>query len=644
MATMIPKLEEVKYLHEPVTPGEMALLERLDQWLDETYEVFFQPRVNGNHMDVVVLREGSGALIIEVKDWHLESYEITDGRWSVNTQRGPGPLAEDPVEQVTRYREALYRLYLNGFAETLLSNKNMFAMIGRCVFFYNASTQEIEERTDSCYKGEEYLELVGRDFLENEGYFRHVMWKMYLSRPSKFFTEDWYKELKRLLQPSMHTRENISEGMEEFELNPQQKRLARSRAGRQQKVCGPAGSGKTRLLAYIAAHAWQRLNGEEPRRKMRKEILILTFNITLRNYIHDALRDVPEEFSFDDIIIMHYHLFIYLYAHGAFANEVGRDMSDVERVDAKVDPKTYKVQKPDRKFPVILVDEVQDFERFWIDNIWSMLEDDGELVFFGDEHQNIYGRKLEADADKNPRPYTGIGGRWNVLKKTYRTATLISDFANAFREKFLPEYSQEKMDPVMMEDLFAKKPNIVYYGRVPEPEEVYAIVQTFVRENDLSQNDIAFLCSKRDDLRDIDAVYRKNELETTTVFETKETYERERKKLWNMGVRGAELKEALDAEFKGTRRSKKFNFRMETGKTKLTTVHSFKGWELNTVVLISREPDETHGKEQVSTEELIYTGITRARLNLIVFNAYGVFDDFVRDYQRKLPEDIEMRK
>ena len=139
---MIPKLEEVKYLHEPVTPGEMTLLESLDQWLDDTYEVFFQPRVNGNHMDVVVLREGSGALIIEVKDWHLESYEITDGRWSVNTQRGPGPLAEDPVEQVTRYREALYRLYLNGFAETLLSNKNMYAMIGRCVFFYNASTQE----------------------------------------------------------------------------------------------------------------------------------------------------------------------------------------------------------------------------------------------------------------------------------------------------------------------------------------------------------------------------------------------------------------------------------------------------------------------------------------------------------------------
>ena len=44
---------------------------------------------------------------------------------------------------------------------------------------------------------------------------------------------------------------------------------------------------------------------------------------------------------------------------------------------------------------------------------------------------------------------------------------------------------------------------------------------------------------------------------------------------------------------------------------KLSTVHSFKGWEIHTVFLLIDEN---------STFELVYTGITRARQNIIIIN------------------------
>ena len=57
---------------------------------------------------------------------------------------------------------------------------------------------------------------------------------------------------------------------------------------------------------------------------------------------------------------------------------------------------------------------------------------------------------------------------------------------------------------------------------------------------------------------------------------------------------------------------------MNSGTTKLSTIHSFKGWEIPTLFLIvESESDEEH---EFTTDELIYTAITRCRQNLIIIN------------------------
>ncbi len=57
---------------------------------------------------------------------------------------------------------------------------------------------------------------------------------------------------------------------------------------------------------------------------------------------------------------------------------------------------------------------------------------------------------------------------------------------------------------------------------------------------------------------------------------------------------------------------------MNSGTTKLSTIHSFKGWEITTLILIIE--NENLNQQEFTTDELIYTAITRCRQNLIIIN------------------------
>jgi superfamily I DNA/RNA helicase len=79
----------------------------------------------------------------------------------------------------------------------------------------------------------------------------------------------------------------------------------------------------------------------------------------------------------------------------------------------------------------------------------------------------------------------------------------------------------------------------------------------------------------------------------------------------------------LTKSLKIVRDNKKHHFWYDRGTLKLSTIHSFKGWEANTLFLILEEQFiESSSDFYNSFEELIYTAITRSKTNLIVVN-YG---------------------
>ncbi len=602
MASLLPTLEQVDLLKVKPTEGERKLLHFLHSTLDDTYEVYFQPYLNGDNPDIIILRENSGAMIIEVKDWDLDRYELNENRnWilkNINDKSGKRQVVKSPIQQVFEYKENLYNLHIETLLEKRIKNPKFLSIVTCAVYFHNADKIQIDDFLTKDNKDKEsyikflsHFEILGFDSLTNEN-FKKIISKRWLDKKSFLFDEDLYKSFKRYLKPPSHT---IEQG-KNITYTDEQERIIESTAGRQQKIKGVAGSGKTLALAKRAVNAHLRHKGE---------VLILTFNISLRNYIHDRISEVRENFDWKYFTILHYHHF--LKAHNNNVNFI-----KVEDDETQPQGKTFQT---------IIIDEVQDYQKDWISNVKKFLAQDGEFVVFGDEKQNIYQRTLE-----EKKPYTSIGGQWNILKKSFRVTTDIANLASQFqRTYFTNKYDYDEI--IVQRNLFDPSLIKYHYLETPDISEIMKIYNSIVSETTTHDNDVCFQSSRVDVLRLIDKDIRDRlHKKTNTMFETLEVYEKLKADFTKDGrTDEKKLKKELDL----VRRHKKFNFWMNSGTTKLSTIHSFKGWEIPTLfLLVETESDEEY---EFTTDELIYTSITRCRQNLIIINIGNHrYDDFFK--------------
>lgn len=76
-------------------------------------------------------------------------------------------------------------------------------------------------------------------------------------------------------------------------------------------------------------------------------------------------------------------------------------------------------------------------------------------------------------------------------------------------------------------------------------------------------------------------------------------------------------REDFERVLKKLRNNKKLHFWMNPGTVKLSTIYSFKGWEINTLVVLIEKGSDA---ENPADDELVYTAITRCRNNLLVLN------------------------
>ena len=87
MAKLIPTIEKIKQFSVQPEEGELYLLNFLDQVLDDSFEVYFNPYMNGDRPDIVIMKKGQGVFIIEVKDYNLGNYELDEKKnWKVKNR------------------------------------------------------------------------------------------------------------------------------------------------------------------------------------------------------------------------------------------------------------------------------------------------------------------------------------------------------------------------------------------------------------------------------------------------------------------------------------------------------------------------------------------------------------------------------
>lgn len=701
MAVFIPTIEQIKQFKVKPEVGELALLSFLEKNLDDSYEVYFNPYMNGDRPDIIIMRRRYGVMIIEVKDWNLDNYYLDERKHWILKQ--DDTVIKSPISQVLKYKDNLFELHIESLLEQKIKDFRKFNMVACAVYFHNANIDQINDllvkpyEKDKRYQDFLYwnIDLIGRNTLTESDFKKLLENRRIISdSESILFTDELYWSFKRFLNPTVHMK---NEG-KHITYSSKQKEIIFESQKKQQRIKGVVGSGKTTVLAARAVYAYKRAVQNNPQAR----VLILTYNITLKNFIHDKLNLVEEEFPWSAFTILNYHSFI-----NAELNNMGIVFSVPENLSGNklsdfLDRNYYSnkaifVQHQERikPFDVILIDEIQDYKRAWMDIIKDcFLTEDGEYLLFGDVKQNIYNNETEHKDVKTNIPVRPI-----ELKESFRSDFKIRDLAieyqkNIFKDKYEIDSFNERTNEQMQ--IGFDKQGYISYAYLQDTNIVstlYTIIHENIinKNNNIAPNDITILGYTTRLLQTFEAYYRHRTNErTTTMFETFEIMY-----LQNLNRLNSEkysqppiwLKELLklikkdgnkyvtkrglnqiarlftiydlysiypkffeqklsfvcdgttkeaflafvdkykdeltkfknqvySSDYKVIRENKKLHFWMNSGTIKISTIHSFKGWESEVVFLIVEKREDY----SVSFDELLYTGLTRCKSNLVIIN------------------------
>lgn len=732
MAIFHPSIDKINQFKVQPTDGEKTLLNFLNVVLDDSFEVFFNPYLNGDRPDVLIMRKGYGVMVIEVKDWNLTNYKLDDKKKWIFLPNNA--VTKSPIDQVLKYKNNLYDLHIKDLLQLKITDYRHFNIVSCAVYFHCASQKYIDDMLVNPYKNDKKyqtflyynMDFLGFDSL-NEEHFTKILQNRYLiaKYPSRYFTDALYDNFSRLLSPPIHMK---NQGVSYIYSKKQREIIYSTRL--EQRIRGVFGSGKTTVLAARAVQAYKRALD----RNNNPRILILTFNITLKNFIHDKLNRVDETFPIENFIIINYHQFI-----NAELNNLNIEFEIPEGLSPELIgdylERTYygnvslfdKHKNEISKYDAVLIDEIQDYHRSWMDIIKKYFRDpQGDYVLFGDVKQNIYGQPT---AKKDV--VTNVIGV-NDLQYCFRSDFKVRDLAQSFQKNiFEGKYDVDNFLENGRYDFFGQTQekegyiNYMYLNDKALMSTLYNIIRGNIlnKSGNISPNDITILGYTTKLLRRFDAYYRYASREKTNcMMETIETMymthlnyigknsndnpnkrwfdnitkhfakklfpnrtqlydndiiklrqhvarlftiydltqefenifdERLNEECIKSGISleaflafrehyGIQLSgfksEVYNDNYKNIRDNKKLHFWMNSGTIKISTIHSFKGWESEVVFLIIEPKYEHSTSFKFSFDELVYTGLTRCRRNLVIIN-FGN-----KEYDLKMRPIIELIK
>lgn len=176
MAIFYPSLEKIMQFKVQPTTGELTLLNFLNNTLDDSFEVFFNPYLNGDRPDVHIMHKDYGVMIIEVKDWNLSNFSLNDKKKWVYTPNNA--VTKSPIDQVLKYKNNLYDLHVKDFLKMKIKDYRHFRIVSCAIYFHCASQKCIEDMLVTPYlKDKKYqdflrynIDFIGFDSLPCKSY------------------------------------------------------------------------------------------------------------------------------------------------------------------------------------------------------------------------------------------------------------------------------------------------------------------------------------------------------------------------------------------------------------------------------------------------------------------------------------------
>ena len=570
---------------------------RLENILSVDDIMYIDAAVNEVAVDFIIVRPNKGVLLLNIFEENLNECTLSEDKKEINVH---GKLYQSPIDLISVCQLSIK----DGIEELLMStiedNRN-FSLIKKAVVFSENSIDEIKKFFKYQNNVFNFTFIFGREIIDNREISQNLYTTIGFLYNNNTFDDVVRRKLARIISPSWHS---YQEGRIDMQPIGAQKRLSESSIT-QQKISGVAGSGKTQVLAFRAVNAMKRTGGD---------VLVLTYNITLANYLKFRLSEIREDFSWEKIDIYPYHQF--------FRIRAAECKLHVE-FDSYQDETFFDNSPNHKKYSAIFVDEVQDYTTEWLRIVMRnfLLESNGELVVFGDPKQNVYQRPLDANGDIR---LGIIGGQWNRQLTTSRRFTnpRLTNLATAFQTQFMANLPT---DDIVAENTISNTFNfqIVTYIDLRQNNSIESIITNIINiiSNDNNEaKDFVILASSTKLLRNIDILYRQKTNEQTEItFISNEVLERLKQIHQVNDEKIANWK--FNRDFEALERTRKQLFTTDKRCLKISTIQSFKGWESPSVIVILESDLILHNTTfRPMSPQTIYTAITRARENMYIIN------------------------
>ena len=426
------------------------------------------------------------------------------------------------------------------------------------------------------------------------------------------FEPDAVADFRNWLQPSS----NISAPVVRYSAN--QKRLIENRDSQlRRRVRGGPGSGKTEGLIARACE----LQAE------RKEILYLTYNLTLLEELRRRTLSKSKTNTLTNITILHFHdwcgRMAYQYGFEEEYKRHFRDNGDAETNQTSFDTagdlvlNNVKSNLVDDKwcFDAVIIDEFQDMSTKWIKAALLVLRSQGELLIAADVGQDIY--EKAKNWDTNEMLGLGFKGRWMDLSRSERTPGYFVDFLNSFKQHFIhshDDYESLDLEPLGGSELEPSLAEKISWTPTSDERlltDTLTIIHKLVADDkaarvgraEVAIEDLVILVPNKILGCQIASALTAKGIQVSTTFATNPR---------NQAV---------------TEKDLKLMFSSSSAEVKISTIHSFKGLGSTRIVLALDNSNHSAFKN------LVYVGLSRVQQgpfgqSLYVVSSNSAINDF----------------
>ena len=574
------EIHDVARFLPPLNQGELELARYLDDTLEPEWSIYIRPHLDADHPVIAAIHPTKGGMVWDVVGWDLNRVSIDRERWFVDLA-GDTRQFVSPLKHLDDVRTKLYGTYLPEVGESINEGATKFSLVRAGLYFYNAISAQVTEKLGTSIDGKA-VSAFGRDALRPGDYSKVVG-----PRSGSPMRAGWFEEFDRVLS---HSQRQVDPLLVPRLTKPQEA-LTHPASGLT-VIEGVAGSGKSTILAFRAAR--KAADGGR--------VVILTYNRTLANYIRAVLDRVPTRYQRDRVSVMHFHgLLQRIFADGSTRPpRIGATLDDQSEVLDEGWPAAALKELelagiPDAlRFDAFYVDEGQDFSVEYaqvIDFIASRLG--SEVVVAHDPAQAIYWRRqavaIEGHRWARARPKrltqgVRISGAAAAAASTYAQLAGLKTSAIEPRESgLLPD--GDVPTTLIVRDQFQAAAAVV------------AVLSEWAKEPGYLAGRAAVLVPSKEFGSALIHLLASHGVSTNHVFAVRST--------------GA----MLDDPDPGTTnlwllsKSHKDAFQVRDSRLKVSTIHSFKGWDAGRVIFVAPGPRSAPDEHAASA---IYVGMTRS--------------------------------